>query len=356
MSSAILKTRYPSPRLWRKATPKNGKTALHAIPPRRPSTRRQHRRRPSPRAAAKSTTEAIFDEPDSDDDLPIGQMTKQNGRRESRARRGRPSQGEAEAEDDDRPSSTSPTATTSRPRGGRQEGPGESQRPEDATAGDEELARRLAMGLPPRRASRGGRAPPPAPPPHRQARPAGRATTTRTTPPSEAATRRPRTRRPLQRRRSPRPRRPAARRRVYWEPSGLVASRSVLVLCERSSFDGEKHTLLYDDDEEEVVDLGEERYELAPEEAETSSSSEDEGMRICQDDEYTDKIKQEIVSSTARARRGRSCSSTRRTRASKASWRKAGTRTPRRGSFLRKRMGVSQRPKKIVTVTRTSRP
>ena len=40
------------------------------------------------------------------------------------------------------------------------------------------------------------------------------------------------------------------------------------------SFDGEKHTLLYDDDEEEVVDLGEERYELSPEEAETSSSSE----------------------------------------------------------------------------------
>jgi hypothetical protein len=60
------------------------------------------------------------------------------------------------------------------------------------------------------------------------------------------------------------------------------------------SYDGEKHTLLYDDDEEEVVLLGEERYELSPEEAETSSSSEDEESEDLSDDEYTDKIKQEI--------------------------------------------------------------
>ena len=60
------------------------------------------------------------------------------------------------------------------------------------------------------------------------------------------------------------------------------------------SYDGEKHTLLYDDDEEEVVELGEERYELSPEEAETSSSSEDEESEDLSDDEYTDKVKQEI--------------------------------------------------------------
>ena len=60
------------------------------------------------------------------------------------------------------------------------------------------------------------------------------------------------------------------------------------------SYDGEKHTLLYDDDEEEVVMLGEERYELSPEEAETSSSSSEEESEDLSDDEYTDKIKQEI--------------------------------------------------------------
>jgi hypothetical protein len=76
--------------------------------------------------------------------------------------------------------------------------------------------------------------------------------------------------------------------RVWWPQDRCWYYGEVL------SFDGEKHTLLYDDDEEEVVDLGEERHELSPEEAETSSSSEDDESEDLSDDEYTDKIKQEV--------------------------------------------------------------
>ena len=61
-----------------KATPKNGKNGA-AREPAAPAGDEAPAPAKAKPARAPTTTEAIFDEPDSDDDVPIGQMTKQNG-------------------------------------------------------------------------------------------------------------------------------------------------------------------------------------------------------------------------------------------------------------------------------------
>ena len=243
-------------------------------------------------ARAPTTTEAIFDEPDSDDDVPIAQMTKQNGK----------NNGAARAEDP--PAKPKPKTTTeaifdepdsedeapARRPAKKARAKAKSQEPEDATAGDEELARRLAMGLPPRRASRGGRAPPAPSPPRRKARsPPSSDDEEDEAPEAEEEAPAPKKTKPKAQKGPPRGGECVGERiRVWWPQDRCWYYGEVL------SYDGEKHTLLYDDDEEEVVLLGEERHELSPEEAETSSSSEDDESEDLSDDEYTDKIKQEI--------------------------------------------------------------
>ena len=62
-----------------KATPKNGKNGAARDPAAPAGDEAPAPAKAEPARKAKSTTEAIFDEPDSDDDVPIGQMTKQNG-------------------------------------------------------------------------------------------------------------------------------------------------------------------------------------------------------------------------------------------------------------------------------------
>ena len=62
-----------------KATPKNGKNGAARDPAAPAVDEAPAPAKAEPARKAKSTTEAIFDEPDSDDDVPIGQMTKQNG-------------------------------------------------------------------------------------------------------------------------------------------------------------------------------------------------------------------------------------------------------------------------------------
>ena len=156
-----------------------------------------------------------------------------------------------------------------------------------STAGDKALARRLAMGLPPRRSTgRGAAAPAPAP---SKARAPPSSSDDDDDDASDAAD-------------APAPPRPAitvpartgpaagaecvgARIRVWWPNDRVWYTGEVL------SFDGARHTLLYDDNEEEVVTLGEERYELnaaesSSDEEESCASSSDES-----DDAMMDKLK-----------------------------------------------------------------